>query len=107
MLKPCVNTSPIGYNWFRGEADLSEDRQRSMNAFIKKQNKFNQEARRILNPASNSYSKIQRMHGTTKPLGKLYFDYNNSQNRPFRFSKETVESIMPPGVDREDRPFWH
>eukprot|EP00392_Amoebophrya_sp_AT5.2_P015930 g16155.t1 len=104
-LKPCANTSPMLYNYFRGEKDLNEHRQRELNFFVEAQHKFNREVAHLLNPNKNCRKPKNYMHATTKPRGRLYFD---NAKPAFQLTREQNALMMPPGEERQPGgyAFW-
>lgn len=104
-VKPCVNTSATHYNYFASNPDLYENDQRQFNFFMERQHKFNKEMKRLIDNSANSYAKEYYVHGSTKPLGRMYFD-NKSRVPKFKLTDAMCKDILPEGYVRKEYDFW-
>lgn len=112
FVKPCINTAPTQYNFMnryneghRTGNDVMDLQQAEMSAYIRRENKHSYQANAILDPTGNSYSKRYHIYGSTKSLGRLYFDRKNHPPK-ISLKKEEIEAILPKDYERKRYDFW-
>lgn len=105
FIKPCVNTAPSQYNFLRKGADVMETQQAEMCESVRRELKHSFNANNLLDPTGNSFSRRYHIYGSTKSLGRLYFDHKNHPPL-IKLKQSEVDKILPPGYSRKRYDFW-